>query len=65
MSEINCEIKSKSLIGDTEYFKLIETQTGQTHIIPTYKLNHRDIEIGKKYRFIKKFNKNSQNIFLI
>jgi len=64
MREINCEIKSKYLIDDKEYFELIETENGQTHIIPTYQLNHRDIEIGEKYPFIKKFNNNSQRYFL-
>lgn len=64
MREISCEIKNKTLIDEKEYFELIETQNGESHIIPTYQLNHRNIEIGNEYRFIRTFNKKSQRYFL-
>lgn len=64
MTEINCEIKGKYFIDKKEYFEIIETLNGQDYIIPTYQLNHRDIEIGKEYQFYKKYNPKEQRYFL-
>lgn len=64
MREIKCEIKCKSLIDEKEYYELFETHNKQNHIIPAYQLNHRNIEIGKEYPFIKKYNPKSKKYFL-
>jgi hypothetical protein len=50
MREINCEIQNKTLIDEKQYFELIETQNGESHITPTYQLNHRNTEIGISFK---------------
>lgn len=64
MIAITCEITSKLIIEEKEYFEIIETINGMTHIIPTYQLNHKEIEVGKKYSFQKKYNSRAQKYFL-
>lgn len=64
MTELICEIKEITNIGENEYFLVYSTLKNKSYIIPTYQLIKYNVQIGETHTFKLEQNLNSKQFFL-